>query len=137
MKHTTKHEQKRINKHILRERLFKTKILQNYFINRIDFDRQCFQSSIFHFWIVLSLRLFQCFKIFIARSDDVCFRRALQSNKKELKNDLKNVSMMKYDEIKFEHIVYFYFRTEFSLVNQAKKTKFIEILWFAAYQIVK
>ena len=128
MKHATKHEQKEIDEHILRERLSETKILQNYFVNQINFDRQYFQSSIFYFRIVLSLRLFQCFKIFIIRSDDVCFRRALQSNKKKLKNDLKNVSIMKYDEMRFEHIVYLYFRIKFSLVNQTKKTKFIEIL---------
>ena len=127
-RHATKHEQKEIDEHILRERLFETKILQSYVVNRINFDRQCFQSSIFHLRIILSLRLFQCLEIFIARNDDVCLRRALQSNKKELKNGLKGVSMMKYDEMRFEHTVYLYFRTKFSLVNQAKKTKFIEIL---------
>ena len=64
-KYAMKHEQKEIDEHIRRERLFETKILQNYFINRINFDRQCFQSSIFYLRIILSLRLFQCFKIFI------------------------------------------------------------------------
>ena len=32
-RHATKHEQKKIDEHILRERLSETKIFQNYFVN--------------------------------------------------------------------------------------------------------
>ena len=136
-RHAAKHEQGGTDEHILRERLSETKVLQGYVVNRIDFGRQCFQSPIFHLRIVLSLRLFQCLEVFIARSDGVCLRRALQSNKGGLKDGLKGVSMMRYDEMRFEHTAYLYFRTGSSLVNQAKKARSIGILWPAAYQIAK